>query len=1213
MRSFYLSDSPLRTISRSRTPLRAIFALAMALIAGLLSMSPLLAAEEASAGPVDYVACELFGEDSLPRHIYQFSQTSDLQFHLLSKSYSGAGASDVSDGFNRVLDYIKTRGIAEKESSVSFQAINEAIIGQNLDGTIPEHLRDKKSVERWNKGVAVNPYDRFGVAGLHFSNYLGEWNHLFIDACAEEREEPSGEAQFETGLTTNTVRVAAWNICSRYQICNLSKTYQASAVKECKSSILLLGETICKSLTNDETLLKNIYGDTFEERAKMAVKGHGDREGELSAFPPDVLLLQEAYPENRSIINEHMCEAAGLTMVNPPKKNEHIICYNGNKFREISNSEFPGAQGSISFDKVGSGLSRKIIEPPEYDENGNITETYIDENGQESVKRPGEGAHGFTWAILEDESLRRSVFVSIHLQAEIENHEIRMRQMKYFLTWIHNEFAGSSYPVVVGGDFNSQWSKGFPKNRSAASEAFRADGNGKTWRNTFEYTSSGRDLSKSTFQGQPPWSSANHKKASHIDHIWVNQYVGIGEAGVYAYPGMATSDHAMVYSTLNLNGLHAAQPGDPTDPGVSKFYNSRVTPMSTWDKIGVSEDIRTQHFSQGLPSRYIKSFFNNASNFIFAWTKAIVVITIALIGIAFSDPAEFMGFNATLSGDGTNGGLFNNLHESLFQPLILLAILATAVYMLWTGLIKRQIREALVSFLRSTACFVAAVAIAINPAWFIAFPNNVAVVAQSFIASAVNVGSVGGHGVCKSDISEFAEPAAGSTSLEEARGLLERSALNAQSAIGCTLWYNLLLRPWVEGQFGSDYNKLYGTKDTACSTAPTTQEDAACMGANKTDGVNRNWEWAGGPIVPMGGGTTTSNWALLHLSTQTNAHSPIVAAHERGYVSKYSQGVAHDWWRVVDGVSNFQVEFKKEKVAAASNKQTDMVMTVLENDTMDEWDTWSGNHQIQRIMTVIGSLVAAGLSVIVPLIFAFMTVIYAVGIAILMAFAPVFFLLGCWAGRGWEIFKAWWDLLINTTMKRIIMGVLLIVSLTLTTTALALINDPLFGYWRSLILLIVLSVALWKIRHKILAAASFSNMSSIGLGQTAGRITDKFKNFASGAGDLATATAVGGITSARRGQGFGAGAWAGAKNQVKNMSYRSPGIMSARDTYDAVRGGHTSQGLEKERCARCGEAFEVGQVFGRLETLEIVHELCIFGTEEWNGFITLGTVEAGGR
>lgn len=1175
MNSNYISSSRTRTKTHQKAFSKFIgLVVVVAALMGLTGFTATAAQPQQAEAfdPIQWLACA-FGEDSAPATIYQITQTSDLQFQLFSKSHAGANRDSVQENaLNNVLDFIMTKG--DPDSPYSFEAVNERIIGQNFAGTLPV---DEDAYKRWNNGPTVNPYNRFGVAGLKFSNYMGEWKHLFIDAC-EDGDQP--DAKYDTGASTNVVRVAAWNVCANKYMCNLPEFNNP-----------ITG----RAFTSDE-----VWKD-WPERAQMGA------EREIATIQPDVFLGQEVKNEGDGSVDVFYDVMCAEMEHGPTGPSTQTICYNPEKFRGVTNEEFEGAQGSQRFAGVGLGP-----------------------NG------------GFTWMILEDQSYRRSVFVSVHLQAGAENDAIRKRQANYLTEFMKRRFAGSFYPIVMGGDWNSHDPKscdalnGLADNKDGAAVELCANG----YKATNMIATSPIDLQKASFQGYSPWRS---KDGPHLDHIWVNGYVGVGESRVFAPAGPATSDHALVAATVNLNGTSVAQAGDPQDPQTNKYYDTRLEPKSTWEDRTTSADVRTRQFSQGYSSRFFAAASANFTNWIFFFTKVIVVMTIAFIGLAFSDVSDLLGITDLVAGTGGNDGLFNQLHNAVFTPLLIFAILGTAIFLFWNGIVKRQVRSAVGGTLKSLVCFFIAVVISVSPAWFISLPNNVAIVVQSLIAEQLNDGLAGGNGLCASNVAYSDEvlsgtSGTGSVDPEEAAGLLERASVNMQSSAGCMLWYNLLLRPWSEAQFGSEYTELYGTVGGECvsnmnpdNVSPTDPQDYGpegkhvCLGYDKDEKKNRNFLWVGDPIVPLGGGRCAdenytrcdakieSNWALLQISTQTNAHAPILPPEDRGVSSLYSQGVAHDWWRIVDAMSNYHEEFSTDNVCQDTGACNDSLRGTetaaysqpVETDVMQQWDTWVGNNQGQRLMAVMSSLLIAAIAVLAPLVFSALAVIYAVGIALLMAFAPIFFLLGCWAGRGWEIFKAWGDLVINTTMKRIALGVLTILSVTLTATILEQMERV--GYWKSLLILVIISIALVKARHKIFNAVAFARYSSRDLGGTAGKFASTLKGTTTGAASLAGAAAVGGVVSARRGEGFGGGALAGFKGQVETLSYRNKTLRSALDTRDLVSGDF--ENYANQPCVVCGEPLEGGQAISRLngpDLYGIAHTDCVWGKDEYNQSTELG-------
>ena len=71
-----------------------------------------------------------------------------------------------------------------------------------------------------------------------------------------------------------------------------------------------------------------------------------------------------------------------------------------------------------------------------------------------------------------------------------------------------------------------------------------------------------------------------------------------------------------------------------------------------------------------------------------------------------------------------------------------------------------------------------------------------------------------------------------------------------------------------------------------------------------------------------------------------------------------------------------------------------------------------------------------------------------------MGFAPVFLLFACWADKGWEIFKGYAALFLNTWLKRIAVAFLLVLSLIINSVAINLMNDT--SWWQGIIMMVAL-------------------------------------------------------------------------------------------------------------------------------------------------------------
>ena len=603
--------------------------------------------------------------------------------------------------------------------------------------------------------------------------------------------------------------------------------------------------------------------------------------------------------------------------------------------------------------------------------------------------------------------------------------------------------------------------------------------------------------------------------------------------------------------------VNACNPSAPaSDYQTEAFYTNRLYPLTTWANISTSSDPRTEQFDGSFAARFILAAQIQIANIIFDITKFLVVIAVAFISLTFTNVSQALGLTTAVAGSGSSPGLYRLLYHGLFLGLIAIVFAGTAVHIFWSGVVKRQLRQSMVDLARSIALFIAAAVIAAAPGFWVSLPNDVSVIGEALVANALNRNLPTGDGtLCKSGVGKEALLSPNKlgnkytlgnvTSLQQ---LLDASDISITSSVGCNLWDALLLKPYLEGQFGvlslSDLNQSAVKNDNSLWVDPT---DIATTPHED------------GPYVPLGGGASEHNWALFQISSLTNAHSPLGSPGEE---STYSQGVANDWWRIVDAFSNYNeaipgcsttistsCELDKSSITSGANSSTLLKRGASNGGApLSFWNTWVGDNTGGRVYAAATSTLIAAAAVAAPIAFSGISIVFALGITILMAFAPIFLLLGCWAGRGWEIFKAWADLLINTTMKRIGTGILVIVSIALVDTILSATSH--LSYFQELLLLIIMSWGLWKSRQKIFSMLAFARYSSHDFGGTLQRIQGITKNISTSAGNVTLGGAAGGIASSARGGSFRGGAMAGMNNELQNLSYRTRMGRNIRMTYD---------------------------------------------------------------
>lgn len=793
--------------------------------------------------------------------------------------------------------------------------------------------------------------------------------------------------------------------------------------------------------------------------------------------------------------------------------------------------------------------------------------------------------------------------------------------------------------------------------------------------------------------------------------------------------------------------VDACSDSEPMDPKAGLYYEERLEPRSTWEYISTSSDPRTVQFDRGILIHFWTSIVNVVANAIFWLTKTMVVITIALISFSLSDIVSVLGVSDLLGG---KDGIFTTLFDGIFLPLVFLAFLITAFKIFWDGIVKKQYRSSIITLLRSLAMFVLAFIIAANPSFWMALPNNFAVFGQSILLTSLSGNLPNSGGLCDTDVGNFKVNLKSKdvTNTKSNMNLLAVAAEDMRSAVSCQFWQAFLFRPWVQGQFGADWKLLWANDKT-----PKWADKSASAELN-----NLNSETVGDAGVPIGNGKFINNWAIYQLSAQTNVHAASGEGNQ-GEPSKVTSGVANDWWRIVDALSNYDEEKKEVELIVGSgisggsttvsgdgsyafpianpSKSSDFGMrthpvtgsrtlhagidysaptgtplfavadgtivtkrsstggNIIELQAVDGWtyrylhlsayvaqngqqvaagqeigkvgstgrvtgahlhfetrsptnekidpnsrltamgfnpstgagagadqtlspgagtgttvrqpyeygvpknnpvtsywDTWVGNNSFGRIFASLSSVVIAGVGLLAPLVLSAMSAIYALGTAVLMAFAPIFLLLGCWGGRGWDLFKGWGELVVNTTLKRIIVGLLLALTISFTTTALQMMEEV--GWFQGMIILILLSLLILNSREKMvntLASVRFAGadlsgtanrIGGIARQQTIGRAQTAVKDTAK----VSASVTAGAIGARAAGGTLRQGAKAGLKEEIRNFTYRKPSLNHARVSYENFKqhgkefsngGDHTEEERifnGQEQCNSCGKVLD---------------------------------------
>lgn len=605
----------------------------------------------------------------------------------------------------------------------------------------------------------------------------------------------------------------------------------------------------------------------------------------------------------------------------------------------------------------------------------------------------------------------------------------------------------------------------------------------------------------------------------------------------FGVAGLKWSSYQGEWKYYNVDACAGADNVSPTTYGT--FYEGRLEPKSTHNDTATSADVRSKQFNKGVSASLLTAFTDTLSNAMFAITKTIVTLTIVFVGLSFTDITNALGFLDEKGKVGSSpSGIFTDLFDGLFSGFVVFTFLMTAIYIFYKAIIKREMRFAINTFLKTLLIFVIAAIMASNPSYWIGFPNKVASYGQALVISSMSgiYKNEAKSSLCSTDVASIDEGVKFNLSKpEKFASQFEKTNENMRSMIGCQMWETLLFKPWVRGQFGAEYSEV----------------------SNKKLG-NNNEEWVGNASVPLGGNVVVKNWALYQLSTQTNAH----ATQNIGELPTLVNGVNSDWWRIVDALSDYEEETSKETDAEGNQKEFQIA---IDKEPTKFWQSWIGNNRTERLGVAFTSIFFGILGSLAPLIFGLASAIFGLGITLLMMVSPIFLLLGTWGGRGNAIFMGWLSALLNTVMKKLGAGILLVLSLAFSMTIMNLIGDV--GFITAFILMVVSSTLLIKNKDKILDMMASINFGGAFDPRTkANQIYNGTKKAAKNAGKVGVAATAGGVAAHQSGQNVFRGVRSGLQRQLSNTLYTSRAGNQAIMQMESARNGEKNK---NHTCVQC--------------------------------------------
>ena len=165
----------------------------------------------------------------------------------------------------------------------------------------------------------------------------------------------------------------------------------------------------------------------------------------------------------------------------------------------------------------------------------------------------------------------------------------------------------------------------------------------------------------------------------------------------------------------------------PVSTNYGIYYEGRLDPLSSYEEIYSTQDVRTIEYSRGRFNAFIKALSNNFTNTIVGIAKFILALMLSVLSLSFTDISSLLGMDLE-----TQTSLFTRFYKGIFLPLSTVMMIITACYIMYYGLVKRQSRESINMLAKSLLSFVIMIFFAYNTK-LIAFPNQLITSLQTIV------------------------------------------------------------------------------------------------------------------------------------------------------------------------------------------------------------------------------------------------------------------------------------------------------------------------------------------------------------------------------------------------------------------------------------------------------------------------------------------------
>lgn len=563
----------------------------------------------------------------------------------------------------------------------------------------------------------------------------------------------------------------------------------------------------------------------------------------------------------------------------------------------------------------------------------------------------------------------------------------------------------------------------------------------------------------------------------------------------------------------------------------------------------------TAHF---LP--YIPFEIASITTSIASWISSLAFST----NFICQDPENPSGACVNLIGligganDNDSGGLIGALTSSIYMPLILFPVLIGAFALIYTGFFKKEYRKSFGQLLWMMTAFVIGLGLLLNPALLSRAP-----MALMNSITACIVGAVNGQNCLESTSSGASGTSdaqenwgAGRECLSDAGGLSTDEQMSMiVNGMGCNIYMAFNIQPWSQAMFGRSYNDM----DTS---NPRTAEAIEAAGLSADDfTVNLRSSESMDEMAEASSGSAANADAQKRYTLDDDSDTISNVAAYQMMLGSRAEGSS-------TGIKTLDSTGREINDSNPNVDARWFNMVVYAANDAETWSNWApAGDTMHRIGIGFLAMLSSFMGSLIIIIVSAFALVYYIGAALLMAFAPIFFLIGVHPTRGRSIFLGWFEKVVSNVLKYIASALFLLVTIMFYGAVLG--NAETIG--TSFIFVLILTMALFMYRKEIVELIGRANM---GGEQLSSAMSDKLKQGVDRVGRTAKATAAGaaGGMIAGRMSGEGKAARMDAKRQGKNF-FSQVGAGMAANTKHMARGAMTGGKNELSRDLQYGRNF----------------------------------------